>query len=90
MATLHRGSEIGNRGPPRGRSGSPSARVVILTVAMLIIWGRLLRHWPGGQPRQDLTGATAKTVLGSSHLAGLALAFGLMVAVRRYIAPTRA
>ncbi|GAA2695770.1 hypothetical protein GCM10009864_82990 [Streptomyces lunalinharesii] len=29
---------------------------------------------------QNLTGATAKTALGGFHLAGLALAFGLMVA----------
>ncbi|MFI6089443.1 hypothetical protein [Streptomyces sp. NPDC051218] len=36
---------------------------------------------------QDLTGVTARTVLGGSHLVGLALAFGLMVAARRYSPP---
>jgi hypothetical protein len=36
---------------------------------------------------QNFTGVTAKTVRGGSHLVGHALAFGLMVAARRYIAP---
>ncbi|WP_030382672.1 MULTISPECIES: hypothetical protein [unclassified Streptomyces] len=78
-------------GPSKGPEWLPvGARVVILGAAMMIIWGvcygtgQILTH------DHDLTGASAKTVLGGSHLAGLALAFGLMVAVRRYIAPTRA
>ncbi len=36
---------------------------------------------------QDLTGVTTKTVLGGSYLVGLALAFRLMVAARRYSPP---
>lgn len=78
-------------GPSKGPEWLPvGARVVILAAAMMIIWGvcygtgQILTH------DHDLTGASAKTVLGGSHLAGLALALGLMVAVQRYIAPTRA
>lgn len=77
--------------PTKGPEWLPvSARVVILAVAMLIIWGTCYATGQIITHDQDLTGVTAKTVLGGSHLAGLALAFGLMVAVRRYIAPTRA
>ncbi|MFF3787697.1 hypothetical protein [Streptomyces sp. NPDC001933] len=36
---------------------------------------------------QGLTGVAAKTVLGGAHLAGLALAFRLMVAAWRYSPP---
>lgn len=36
---------------------------------------------------QNFPGVTAKTVRGGSHLVGHALAFGLMVAARRSIAP---
>ncbi|MFJ7416743.1 hypothetical protein ACIQWZ_39030 [Streptomyces sp. NPDC098077] len=57
---------------------------------MLAIWGACYATGQMITHDQDFAGVTAKTVLGSSHLAGLALAFGLMVAVRRYIAPTRA
>ncbi|MEU8478106.1 hypothetical protein [Streptomyces hygroscopicus] len=78
-------------GPSKGPEWLPvGARVVILVVAMLIVWGACYATGQFVTHDQDLTGATAKTVLGGSHLAGLALAFGLMVAVRRYIAPTRA
>lgn len=77
-------------GPSKGPEWLPDgARVVILAVAMLVIWGACYATGQIITHDQDLTGATAKTVLGSCHLAGLALAFGLMVAVRRYIAPTR-
>ena len=76
-------------GPSKGPEWLPvSVRVVILMAAMLIIWGAC--YATDRIVAQDLTGATAKTVLGSSHLVGLALAFGLMVAARRYIGPTHA
>ncbi|WP_327359823.1 hypothetical protein [Streptomyces sp. NBC_01304] len=78
-------------GPSKGPKWLPAgARVIILAVAMLIIWGACYATGQVVTHDQDLTGATAKTVLGGSHLAGLALAFGLMVAARRYIAATRA
>lgn len=78
-------------GPAKGPEWLPvGARVVILVVAMLAIWGACYATGQMITHDQDLAGATAKTVLGGSHLAGLALAFGLMVAIRRYIAPTRA
>ncbi|MFJ2819122.1 hypothetical protein [Streptomyces sp. NPDC087294] len=77
-------------GPSRGPEWLPvGARVVILAVAMLVVWGACYATGQIITHDQGLTGATAKTVLGGSHLAGLALAFGLMVTVRRYIAPTR-
>ncbi len=78
-------------GPSKGPEWLPvGARVVILAVVMLIVWGACYATGQFVAHDQGLTGATAKTVLGGSHLAGLALAFGLVVAVRRYIAPTRA
>ncbi|WP_371793784.1 hypothetical protein OG285_38500 [Streptomyces sp. NBC_01471] len=78
-------------GPSKGPKWLPSGvRVVILVVAMLMVWGACYATGQIVAHGQDLTGATAKAVFGGSHLAGLALAFGLMVAVRRYIAPTRA
>ncbi|MGW7054513.1 hypothetical protein [Streptomyces sp. NPDC054888] len=65
-----------------------TAFCVVLAAAMLDQVGRSATPPARGITHdQDLTGATAKTVLGGSHLAGLALAFGLMVAVRRYIGP---
>ncbi|MEU2770675.1 MULTISPECIES: hypothetical protein [Streptomyces] len=77
-------------GPSKGPEWLPiGARLVILAAAMLIIWGACYATGQNVTHDHDLTGATAKTVLGGSHLVGLALAFGLMVAVRRYIAPTR-
>ncbi|MFD5342972.1 hypothetical protein [Streptomyces anulatus] len=77
-------------GPAKGPEWLPvGARVAILAVTMLVIWGTCYATGQTVTHDQDLTGATAKTVLGASHLAGLVLAFGLMVAVRRYIAPTR-
>ncbi|MEV0776574.1 hypothetical protein [Streptomyces sp. NPDC050428] len=41
-------------------------------------------------PAERITGAAAMTILAGSHLAGLVVAFGLMVGARRYVAPTRA
>ncbi|MFD3422638.1 hypothetical protein [Streptomyces decoyicus] len=77
-------------GPSKGPEWLPvGARVVILAVAMLVIWGACYATGQVITHAQDLTGTAAMTLLGGSHLAGLALAFGLMVAVRRYIAPTR-
>ncbi|MYZ38530.1 hypothetical protein GT002_26370 [Streptomyces sp. SID4917] len=75
-------------GPAKGPEWLPvGVRVVLLALVMVIAWfvaGQIVAH------HQDLTGASAVAVRGGSDLAGLALAFGLMVAVRRYIAPTRA
>ncbi|MEU3356134.1 hypothetical protein [Streptomyces sp. NPDC037389] len=77
-------------GPSKGPNWLPlGARIIILAVAMLITWGACYAAGQIVTHDQDLTGTTAKTVLGGSHLVGLALAFGLMVAGRRYIAPTR-
>ncbi|MFD8727777.1 hypothetical protein [Streptomyces sp. NPDC059611] len=77
-------------GPPKGPTWLPGgARVLILAVSMLVLWGACYATGQFVANGQDLTGATATVVLGGSHFAGLALAFGLMVAVRRYIAPTR-
>ncbi|MFJ7258235.1 hypothetical protein ACIQWV_38355 [Streptomyces sp. NPDC098085] len=78
-------------GPSRGPARLPlGARAALLTVAMLAAWGACYTTGQIITHNQGLTGATAKAVLGGSHLAGLTLAFGLMLAVRRYIAPTRA
>ncbi|MGW0844299.1 hypothetical protein ACWD26_30000 [Streptomyces sp. NPDC002787] len=78
-------------GPSRGPQWLPvGARLIILAVAMLVIWGACYATGEVIAHGQDLTGAIAKTVVGGSHLVGLALAFGLMVGARRYIAPTRA
>ncbi|MFJ8785790.1 hypothetical protein [Streptomyces sp. NPDC102476] len=77
--------------PASGRKRLPSdARVVLLLLAMLAVWaacdvaGVLLAQ------AMDLMGAVHKAVLAGAHLTGMALAFGLMVLARRFIAPTRA
>ncbi|MGW1847714.1 hypothetical protein [Streptomyces sp. NPDC001966] len=64
------------------------ARVTILVTTMLTTWGAC---YATGQiiTHTQALGTTAATVLGCSHVAGLGLAFGLMVAARRYTAPTR-
>ncbi|MFE9679205.1 hypothetical protein ACFYO5_34675 [Streptomyces sp. NPDC006259] len=78
-------------GPSKGPDWlAVGVRAGILAVAMLIIWGACYAIGLVVTHDQDLTGATAKAVLGGSHLAGLALVFGLVVAARRCIAPTRA
>ncbi|MET9776154.1 hypothetical protein ABZ023_18170 [Streptomyces sp. NPDC006367] len=56
-------------------------RLVTLTAVMLATWGAC---YATGRFLSD-----SKTVLAASHLVGVALAFGLMVAARRFIAPTR-
>lgn len=56
-------------------------RLSALVVAMLAVWGTCYATG------RSLSGSSA--VLAVSHLAGLALAFNLMVAARRFIAPTR-
>ncbi|PNG22441.1 hypothetical protein [Streptomyces cahuitamycinicus] len=56
-------------------------RVAALVVAMLVVWGAC---YATGRSLSD-----SRAVLGASHLGGLTLAFGLMVAARRFIAPTR-
>ncbi|MCW8383924.1 hypothetical protein [Streptomyces justiciae] len=77
-------------GPPKGPQWLPvGARIVILLVAMLAIWGACYATGQIITHDQALTGAAAKGVVGGSQLMGLVLALGLMVGVRRYIAPTR-
>ncbi|MER6109369.1 hypothetical protein [Streptomyces hirsutus] len=56
-------------------------RLAALALGMLVVWGTC---YAAGRSLSD-----AKAVLGAFHLMGLALAFGLMVAARRFIAPTR-
>ena len=76
--------------PPKGPQWLPAgARLVILAAAMLAIWGTCYATGQIITHDQALTGAAAKGALVGAHLAGLVLAFGLMLAVRRYIAPTR-
>lgn len=78
-------------GPPKGPAWLPlGARVAILLTVMLAV---ALACYATGQAVvhvQDLTGATAKAVAAGSVVTGFSLAFGLMVAARHYIAPTRA
>ncbi|MEV7417716.1 hypothetical protein [Streptomyces sp. NPDC089919] len=78
-------------GPSKGPHWLPvGARLLILAGAMALVWGLCFTAGQIITDTQDLTGAAAKAVLAGAHLTGLLLAFGLMVAVRRYIAPTRA
>ncbi|MCX5115483.1 hypothetical protein OOK13_45130 [Streptomyces sp. NBC_00378] len=72
-------------GPSRGLG----VRVTILVTAMLTTWGACYATGQIITHTQALTSTAAATVLGCSHMAGLGLAFGLMVAARRYIVPTR-
>ncbi|AWN32620.1 hypothetical protein [Streptomyces sp. NEAU-S7GS2] len=76
---------------PKGPGWLPEgARVIILAVAMLAVWvacyaaGEVITH------ETALTGIAAKAVVLASVMTGFILAFSLMVATRRYIAPTRA
>jgi hypothetical protein len=48
---------------------------------MMVVWGTC---YATGRSLSD-----SRAVLVASHLAGLTLAFGVMVAARRFIAPTR-
>ncbi|MGW5679197.1 hypothetical protein ACWEV4_29655 [Streptomyces sp. NPDC003860] len=83
--TAHAAAKAGpTRGPSRVGLG---LRVTVLVMAMLMIWGTC--YLAGRAIAQDFTDAAAQASLAASHLTGLALAFGLMVAVRHYIAPTR-
>ncbi|MFG2978751.1 hypothetical protein ACGFYY_37915 [Streptomyces sp. NPDC048331] len=74
------------RGPARLPLGT---RTSALVAAMLAIWALCYATGATITGHYGLTGTTAKAVLAGSHLAGLALGFGLMVAARRFIAPTR-
>ncbi|MER6605852.1 hypothetical protein ABT282_08025 [Streptomyces sp. NPDC000927] len=76
-------------GPTKGPKWLPeSARLAILLVAMVAIW--IGCYAVGEMLADDFTGVAAKMVVLGSVLTGFALAFGLMVATRHYIAPTRA
>jgi len=77
--------------PPKGPARLPlGARTAILMTVMFIICagsfvaGRIVIDV------QDLTGTAARAVSAGSVLAGVAVAFTVMVAARHYIAPTRA
>ncbi|MEU5445793.1 MULTISPECIES: hypothetical protein [Streptomyces] len=84
----HVGTKVG---PAKGPDWLPvGARVVVLVLVMAIVWGVCFAAGQIVAHEYGLTGAALKAVLGGANLTGLALAFGLMVAVRRYIAPTRA
>ncbi|MFI8515367.1 hypothetical protein ACIGHB_29985 [Streptomyces sp. NPDC085460] len=75
-------------GPPAGPVWLPlGARLVILVSGMLLLWAGCFTV--GQLLAQDLTGTFAAAVRAGSALAGLAAAGGLMVGVRRYIAPIR-
>ncbi|MBD3004833.1 hypothetical protein [Streptomyces sp. 5-10] len=77
-------------GPSKGPEWLPvGARLVILMVAMSIVWGVFYITGQAVIHQHHLAGATAKALIAGFHLTGLASAFGLMVAARRYIAPTR-
>ncbi|MEW2493929.1 hypothetical protein AB0942_10320 [Streptomyces nodosus] len=73
--------------PERLPSG---ARVVLLLLAMLAVWAACYIAGILLIQEADLRGMVSKAVLAGAHLTGVALAFGLMVLARRFIAPTRA
>ncbi|WP_149561557.1 hypothetical protein [Streptomyces cacaoi] len=76
-------------GPSKGPAWLPvGARVILLLVAMVMLWAACYITGRTAVDSTGLTGAAANSVLVGSVLAGFALAFGLMVTVRRYIAPT--
>ncbi|MFI8944113.1 hypothetical protein [Streptomyces syringium] len=71
-------------GPSKGPKWLPvGARLVILMLAMLAIW-------TGCYITGEVLADGSKVIVAGFILTGFALAFGLMVATRRYIAPTRA
>ncbi|WP_186782499.1 hypothetical protein [Streptomyces sp. CBG9] len=71
-------------GPSKGPKWLPvGARIIILMLAMLAIW-------MGCYITGEMLADGSKLIVAGSILIGAALAFGLMVAMRRYIAPTRA
>ncbi|GAA2686819.1 hypothetical protein [Streptomyces lunalinharesii] len=77
-------------GPSKGPKWLPEgARVALLAAAMMVGWGACYAAGNIVVADQALTGAAAKTVLGGAVLLGFTLDFALMVATRRYIAPTR-
>lgn len=76
--------------PAKGPTWLPmSVRIALLLAAMFLtvmtafVAGQIVVH------RAEPSGVGAKATLVASQLAGYGLAFALMVAVRRYIAPTR-
>ncbi|WP_433860311.1 hypothetical protein [Streptomyces kronopolitis] len=75
---------------PKGPQWLPEgARVIILAVAMLAVWGACYAAGEVITHETALTGTPAKAVVLGSVMTGFSLAFGLMVATRHYIAPTR-
>ncbi|MFD0196222.1 hypothetical protein ACWHAN_24020 [Streptomyces albidoflavus] len=71
-------------GPSKGPKWlAVGARLVILMLAMLAIW-------MGCYITGEMLADGSKLIVAGSILIGAALAFGLMVGMRRYIAPTRA
>lgn len=71
-------------GPSKGPKWFPvGARLVVLMLAMLAIW-------TGCYITGEMLADGSRVIVAGSILIGFALAFGLMVATRHYIAPTRA
>lgn len=70
-------------GPSKGPKWLPvGARLALLVLAMLAIWTGC---YIAGEALAD----GSKIIVGGAALVGFSLAFALMVAMRRYIAPTR-
>ncbi|MEW2434348.1 hypothetical protein AB0952_09205 [Streptomyces caniferus] len=73
-------------GPSKGPGWLPvGLRLFLLAAAMMLVWAA---SFATGHVIGRST-SNSGLVLAAFHLLGLGLAFGLMVAVRRYIAPTR-
>ncbi|MFJ3679844.1 hypothetical protein ACIPPN_30055 [Streptomyces diastaticus] len=69
--------------PTKGPQWLPvGVRLALLVLAMLAIW---VSCYIAGEALAD----GSKIIVGGAALVGFSLAFALMVAMRRYIAPTR-
>ncbi|MGN7135493.1 hypothetical protein [Streptomyces pseudogriseolus] len=78
-------------GPPKGPRWMPvGARLVLLVLAMLVIAVGFYLSGLAVVDQYALVDTPAALIRGASMLTGFTFAFALMVAVRRYIAPTRA
>ncbi|MFJ8676719.1 hypothetical protein [Streptomyces sp. NPDC093589] len=83
--TSHLAHITSRLGPSKGPAWLPvGLRIFLLTAAMMLIWAA---SYATGHVIARSTGHSG--LVAAFHLLGIGLAFGLMVAVRRYIAPTR-
>lgn len=88
---IHLAHVSARTGPSKGPRWLPeSVHPALLVLAMLLICGACLTTAQLIVHAQQLDGAAAKAVTGGSVPFAFLLAFSLMVAVRNYIAPTRA